>query len=122
MNRHLRNDLLLIGGILLTALILFVGIRLFSSRGVWAVVERDGHELTRLPLNSEAEYTVSDEYGTNVIRTGNGRVWMEEADCPDRLCVRQGPVSSSAGRIVCLPHRIVIRIIGTDEAPDAILE
>ena len=54
-----------------------------------------------------------------VIRDGEAR--MEEADCPDKLCVHQGRISHTNESIVCLPHRISIRIVGEDEAPpDAI--
>jgi hypothetical protein len=35
---------------------------------------------------------------------------MEYADCPDKLCIRQGIVSRSGERIVCLPNRVSITI------------
>ena len=37
---------------------------------------------------------------------------MLEADCPDQVCVRQGWVQDRTVPIVCLPHRLVIEIVG----------
>ena len=47
----------------------------------------------------------------NMIVMDNGRVRIAEADCPDQLCVRTGWVSVAPQQIVCLPYRVVIRII-----------
>lgn len=35
---------------------------------------------------------------------------MLEADCPDQVCVHAGWLTDSAAPIVCLPHRLVIRL------------
>ena len=39
---------------------------------------------------------------------------MEEADCPDRLCVRQGAVSRVGESIICLPHELVVTVEGEE--------
>ena len=36
---------------------------------------------------------------------------MSEADCPDRLCVKQGEITNGIYPIVCLPHRLTVRIV-----------
>ena len=40
---------------------------------------------------------------------------MEDADCPDRLCVKQGRIKKVGESIVCLPHKVVIEIVGEKE-------
>ena len=35
---------------------------------------------------------------------------MAEADCPDRLCVRRGPVRYAGETIICLPHKLVVTV------------
>ena len=37
---------------------------------------------------------------------------MTDADCPDKLCVKTGRISKTGETIVCLPHRVVVEIIG----------
>ncbi len=122
MKHKLRNDLVLLAIILLISGICWFGIQYFAKPGSWVVIQKDGTEIARLPVNGECEYTVADEDGTNIVRIENGSVWMEIADCPDRLCVKQGRITKSVDRIVCLPHRVVVFIEGSGESEDAVLK
>lgn len=56
--------------------------------------------------------TVSTERGVNVILLEPGRIRVEAADCPDKVCVDAGWLENSAAPIVCLPHRVVIKLTG----------
>ena len=53
--------------------------------------------------------------GGNTIEVEQGRIRISQAHCPDELCVRQGWVSGGPMPIVCLPHRLVIRMVGGDD-------
>ena len=46
----------------------------------------------------------------NTILVENGQIRMYEADCPDKLCIKQGAISDARYPIVCLPNKVVIRI------------
>ena len=39
---------------------------------------------------------------------------MTRADCPDQLCIHQGPIHIQGETIVCLPNRVVVEITGND--------
>lgn len=39
-----------------------------------------------------------------------GKVWVEDADCPDKVCERTGNISRANQSIACLPNGIIIRI------------
>lgn len=54
----------------------------------------------------------------NTILIENGRVCMTEADCPDKLCVKQGWISDSSMPIVCLPNKVVIELSEKSKAAD----
>ncbi len=69
-------------------------------------------------LSGEERFTVETEGGVNVILAEAGRIRVESADCPDQVCVRRGWLSSSPAPIVCLPHRLVIRLDGGGAAVD----
>ena len=45
--------------------------------------------------------------GNLLCADGQG-VWMQEADCPDHLCIKQGKIHSGNRSIVCLPNQVVI--------------
>ena len=50
----------------------------------------------------------------NLISVADGRVTMEAADCRDQICVRHRPISSDRENIICLPHKLVVEITGSD--------
>ena len=86
---------------------------LHGGSGTQAVIYVDGAVYDTVDLGSVAaayERTVETEYGRNVIRVSHGAIAVASADCPDKLCVRQGEITDSALPIVCLPHRLVIQI------------
>ena len=35
---------------------------------------------------------------------------VSDADCPDKICVKTAPVSDGIQPIVCMPHKLVIRV------------
>lgn len=66
------------------------------------------------------EFTVEDkEGGYNTIRVENGRIAVIDADCPDKVCVKQGFISDGALPVVCLPHKLTISVTGENEKYDA---
>ena len=86
-----------------------------------ARISRDGVLLEEIDLSRVDEpysLTLEDESGRNVLSVERGRVCVSEADCPDQVCVKQGWVSSGAAPIVCLPHKLVVELVGTGEDLD----
>lgn len=113
------------GILLLFIIALFVAsllwsIRLVSPFGsqspapVIAEIYQKGELLYRIDLSQVTEsYTLrlSTESGaTNSILVEPGCIGMLEADCPDKLCVKQGFYSSPSLPITCLPNGVVIQL------------
>ena len=46
----------------------------------------------------------------NTIEIRKNSIGIIEADCPDKLCVKQGFISTSILPITCLPNQLVIQI------------
>lgn len=108
---------MLILGILILSVILaaiFLTMGLHRDMAV-AVIEQDGREILRLSLDEERTVRIPCDNGFNVIKTDGQSVYVSEADCPDQICVRQGKISGSKESIVCLPHRLVIRLEGSKD-------
>ena len=56
-------------------------------------------------------FMVTGEEGhVNEIEVRPGSIGIISADCPDKLCVRQGFISNSRLPVTCLPNRVVIRL------------
>ena len=52
----------------------------------------------------------SKQQGSFIEITKNHEVYMIEATCPDKLCIKQGHIEKKGATIVCLPHHLVIEI------------
>ena len=109
-----KKDMILIALALLCALALWLVSQLtLNTEASSIVVLLDGVEVLRKPLVVSNTYEIGQEDGgRNVIRVENGAVWMEEANCRDGLCIRQGKMKNGAKTIVCLPHKLVVKMDG----------
>ena len=96
----------------------------FGPRGgddLRVVIEVDGEIF--------ADYDMDEVKGIIPISTENGgenRVWVQEdlvfmdsANCPDQTCVKQGVIKDGTVPIVCLPHKVIVRIEGGESGLDA---
>ena len=116
-----RGDLYLIAGCLLAAM-LFCGLWLLLRRdGGTVIVEQDGLETARYALHKDRTVKIEGEEGYNLLIIEGGEVWLLEADCPNQLCVKMGKIRSAGQSIVCLPHRLVVRIVGGASPLDAVM-
>ena len=80
-----------------------------------ARILRDGVLLEEIDLDQVDEprsLVLEDESGSNTVTVEKGRICILEADCPDQICVNQGWISDSTVPIVCLPHKLMIEIVG----------
>ncbi len=66
-------------------------------------------------VETEERFTVEGGGGVNEICVQPGQIRVEEADCPDQICVLQGWISSPEDLpLVCLPHGLLIEIADTE--------
>lgn len=110
-SRRLR-DMLLVAVILLIAAI---GAVIIYSRQKEpaAVVEIsiDGKVIETLDLSKDTEMTIHGyKNGTNHLVIKDGEVWIDDASCPDKVCIHQGKISRSSDMIVCLPNLMIAQI------------
>lgn len=112
-----KNDWILLGALAAVCLVLFIVFHfLSSSQGARVVITVDGETYGTYSLAEDQEIPVEQSGSiTNVVSISGGKVHMEEADCPDHLCIRQGEISSEYASIVCLPNRVVVEVVSDDE-------
>jgi hypothetical protein len=83
------------------------------------VVEVDGREVysTRIYDGMKpVEFRVDVGDGRhNIVLITYEEVRIKQADCPDQLCVKWGAIRYPGQAIICLPHRVVVKIIGRQE-------
>lgn len=134
-----RADILLIIGCLLTALFLGIFFTIGRRTGNMVSISYDGMELCKIDLDernginpagqtqyylilyteNEAHVTyhtdrpeLPDDRSYNLISIMNGTAVMEAADCRDQICVHHRPIMSERESIICLPHKLVVEMLG----------
>lgn len=109
-----KNDIILIGAILVLALVVYVGMTLFqgaNTHNAEAVVLIDGVEYGHFPLDTDVVERIELPDGAyNVLEIKEGKADVTEASCPDGICVNHRAVSKQNQSITCLPNKLVVEI------------
>ena len=107
-----RADFILIAAVLAIAAVLFA-VFARGEEGGYAVVAVNGEETARYPLDTDGEFPLNG--GSNILVIEDGTAYLCEANCPDKLCVRQGKISKTGQCITCLPNKLTVTIYGAAE-------
>ena len=113
-----KNDFILILFVLALCAGLLAFWRFSEKNGDTVTIMVNGELYQTAELYTDAEISVN---GTNTVVIHDGEVYMESADCPDQLCVKQGKIHDAGRDIVCLPNRVVVSV-SKESTVDAISE
>lgn len=113
--KKIKRDAAVISVILVLATVSLILIGVLRDDGDYAVVTVDGKEVGRYSLSSDTDMEIATEYGINVLSVKDGMVDITEADCPDGICEAHRPISKSGESIVCLPHKLVVKVESEEE-------
>ena len=121
----LRNDLILIGGLLVVFVLIGLAFWLLRGTGDTVVVEVDGKTYGTYSLSVDRTVEIrTGENGKelNLLVIKDGKAYVETATCRDRICAAHKPISREGESIVCLPHKVVITVksSGGEPAPDLV--
>ncbi len=107
-----KGDLLVLVVVMLIGLLFLYNYYIRQEKlGNVAVLEIDGKVVKKFNLGADLnEYRVETKDGYNVLAFQDGKVRVIDADCPDKICVKFGWVQHVGQTIVCLPHKVIIRI------------
>lgn len=96
--------------ILLIALGLYVFPKFFTETADQILVLVDGREYGNYSLHETQEIRIETEQGYNLLVIKEEQAYVAEADCENQVCVHTQAITRNGGQIVCLPHRVVIRL------------
>jgi len=82
----------------------------------------DGSIHSQYPLYEDRTVEVAENNHINKITIKDGYVSMAFSNCPNQDCVKHYAISSNAESIVCLPHKLVVEISGSDANFDAVAQ
>ena len=107
-----------------TALLFYLPKAQGSQRTV--VITQRGQEVCRQDINipgfdKERVVALDDGVYHLTVRINDGGVYVSDSDCPGQDCVHTGVIRQAGQSIVCLPAQVVISIVSTSSAVDAVL-
>ena len=115
-----KGDKVLILFVVISTFIFFGFIKkqTFSNENKFASIQVDGREVKKIIFDPKIigkTIAIKSEYGYNLLEIGDGKIRVIEADCRDKIDVKQGYISKIGETIVCLPNKMLIEIKGIKE-------
>ena len=77
------------------------------------IPDRSEEHLSKSDIKDTEYYNmikIQGKVGECILIIKDGEAYMQEADCPNQICVHHSPVSHKGETIVCLPNRVIIEI------------
>lgn len=113
--KKLRNDLILIGSLLLVAVISLVFVlanRVKTNLKATISVQNDVVETIDLSKIKDADYYIDGLKGKLHVHVHEGAIAVLESNCPHQDCVHMGYVSETNRPIICAYNAVYIVIDG----------
>lgn len=93
----------------------YINRQAFSNDERYISIQVNGKEIKKVIFDEKLIGTtipIKTDYGYNLVELDDNKVRVIEADCPDKIDVKQGYISRIGETIVCLPNKLVIEIKG----------
>lgn len=91
----------------------------------FAVIKIDGKIIQTIDLNAvkaQKEWKIYNKPGNyNLIEILPRKIRIEDANCPNKICVKEGWISQAGQILVCLPHKLIINIDGKNNTVDSVV-
>ncbi|MCI8632352.1 MAG: NusG domain II-containing protein [Lachnospiraceae bacterium] len=123
-SRWKKADWILLGSLLAAGLLGGLLLFLTSKTGQRVQVRVGGEIQAVYRLEEEGRYRIEGaEGGSNILVIQDGKAWVEEASCPDGLCMHMGKIMQQGQSIVCLPNQVIIEITeaGAEQKVDGVV-
>jgi hypothetical protein len=112
MSKKLRAVIFVVAIVFAVAVVMMI----FSakpSENMNVEIVQDGNVIYRFDLSETENQTFTvespDGSSSNTITIADGEIFMSDAECPDKTCVKTGVLRSESIPVVCLPNKLIIR-------------
>lgn len=111
-----KKDIILIISVIIIALGAILGNKILNSgKSDRVEIYVDNKLYKELSINEDKKIEINNGKGKNTVYIHDNGVEMLHANCPDKVCVRTGFVKKTGESIVCLPHRVNIKIVSDNK-------
>lgn len=119
MKKFGKTDIILWGIVLCVALVLLLVYQMTAENGSYVQVRVSGKVQGQYSLDTNGTYEISGKgRGKNLLVVKDGKAYIKEANCPDKLCVKQGKVQKVGESLICLPNEVVVEVVRETSEPN----
>lgn len=110
-----KNDIKLIIFIIIIGFVFILFININKEEGNAIEVYYEDKLILSADLNVNDVYTVDGKLGDVVIEVKDRKVRVLKENSPRNICSREGYISDSTKPLICLPNKIIIKIVDSSE-------
>lgn len=81
-----------------------------KGRGNILVIKQDSKIIKKVPLEKDQEFKIEYKGHYNIVKIKDGKAFVSDADCSDKICTHMSPISDVGETIICLPHRLYLEV------------
>ena len=108
-----KIDIIIISSILVLSFLSYVFVSMFKEPGASVIVRINGEQVAEYSLSVDGEYELNG--GTNILHIEDGKAWLVDATCPDKLCINFGKIENNGETITCLPNKLTITVVSAED-------
>ncbi len=103
-----KLDFLVIGALLIASFMPTV--LLGSVENTDIIISMDSEVMEQLRFGTDGKYLIEKGGQFNVVEVEGNTVRVIDSNCVDKLCILQGRIDSCGEMIICLPHKMQVKI------------
>ena len=84
-------------------------------------VNAEDKEILKIDLNTNKEYTVKGYLGDVVLEVKNKKIRVKEETSDKHICSKEGYIYTNNKSLVCMPNKIIVKIISEDNDLDGVV-
>lgn len=101
-----------------------------NPAGSYLLVITPNNTYSPIPLNEDNSFRITQPDGSeNTVHIGVDTFWMEESNCDNQDCVKEGVVTLDnknsrvlLNMVICLPHHLTLEMLTPEEARTSLID
>lgn len=102
-----KNDILILFILIIVVIFITIITNICKTEGKYVKVSIDDEIYDVYDLQEDTKVSLPTG---NTLVIKDGVAYVSESNCPDKICVNHGSISSEGETIICLPNKLVIEI------------
>ena len=110
-----KSDIKLVVILLVVIAGIFIFINVTKEDGSVAEVYYEDKKILTIDLSIDKEYIVDGELGDVVLEVKDKKIRVKSENSPMNICSKEGFIGDSSRTLICLPNKIIVKIVGESE-------